>query len=414
MRCYSQSTRLKVLLLTQSGHSEAYVRMLQARENMLDIRKWIAKAWLVEKCSAKNMQWLKSLRFVHEGEFLSLQEEKLQLAAMVLPAIEMRPVSTTHEHYGTPEQVAALENMMREELKVPYNGPGKFSSNLPPMVPGHTTPFIGGGTILSKPEVAKFRSKFHPFGQSDALLLGTPWRAPCPPSITPRTPRVCQTPKSEATQRSPTSDATLRWSPRVKIQMPQSPPSLDAPSGPASSGHANKRKLRPHSASSAVRAIAAAQRPLDQYLSFRPSHKPPEYISNPESVPKSVAEMLLEDHSTVVPRRPASARFHSGRQMRTLDSKAKTVMEHTQEALRLQIVHAPGKTVKERQSLLHTIFTSPDIVSCLHLDTDGTVKYVDAEMCAGASHEPQTRKWRPASARPHRIPIPNYLLHDAE
>ena len=419
MRCYSQSVRLKVLLLTQSGHSEAYVRMLQARENLLDIRKWIAKASLVEKCSVKSMQWLKSLRFFHEGEVLSLQEEKLQLAAMVMPAIEMRPVSTTHEHYGTPEQVAALESMMKEELRVPYNGPEKFSSYPPPMVPGHTTPFIGGGTMLSKQEVAKFRSKLRRFGQPDALLLGTPWRAPdakalaTAPSITPRTPRQ-RLPKSEAIPRSPTSDATQRWSPRVKIQIPQSPPPLDSPSGPASSGHAHKRKFRPYSASSAGGAIAAAQRPLDQYLSFRPSHKPPEYISNPESVPKSVAEMLLEDHSTVVPRRPASARFHSGRQMRTLDSKAKTVMEHTQEALRLQIVHAPGKTVNERQSDLHTILTSPDIVSCLHLDTDGTVKYVDADMCAGARHVPQTRKWRPASARPYRIPIPNYLLHDAQ
>ena len=84
--------------------------MLQAKENMVDIRKWIAKAWLVEKCSAKNMQWLKSLRFFFEGEFMSLEEEKVQLAGMVLPAIEMRPVSTTDEYYGTAEQVAALED----------------------------------------------------------------------------------------------------------------------------------------------------------------------------------------------------------------------------------------------------------------------------------------------------------------
>lgn len=397
-----------MLLLTQSGHSEAYVRMLQARENMLDIRKWVAKAWLVEKCSAKKMQWLKSLRFFHEGEFLSLQEEELQLAAMVLPAIEMRPVSATHEHYGTPEQVAALENMMREELKVPHNGPKLLSSDPPPKMLGRTTPFIGGGSILTKEEVAKFRSKFRPFGQSDALLFGTPWPAPYPPSMTPRTPRACDachTPKSEATQ---------PWSPRVKIlRLPHPPPPVDAPSGPASSLHANVRKLGSNSESYALRAVAAAQRPLDQYLSFRPSHKPPPYISNPESVPKSIAETLLEDHCTDVPRRPASARFHSGRQMRILESKAETLLEKTKEALRLQIVHAPGKNVKERQSTLRTIFTSPDIVSCLHLDNDGTVRFVDSEMCT-AIHEPQTRKWRPASARPHRNHIPNYLLNDAE
>ena len=77
-----QSPDLQVVLSTPERQPETYIRSLQAKETLYDIRKWTAKAWLVEKCSVQKLQWLMSLRFFHDGEFLSLEEEKLEPAAL--------------------------------------------------------------------------------------------------------------------------------------------------------------------------------------------------------------------------------------------------------------------------------------------------------------------------------------------
>ena len=393
-----------MVIATPSKHHETYVRPLQAKETLLDIRKFAAKAWLVEKCTSRNLEWIKSLRFFFNDEFVSLGVEKLEPAGMVLPRIEMRPVPTDHESYGTPEQIRELDQVLRKELKVPYNGPRFLASQPPPSDPGRTTCFIGAAAFsgaLAQHNYGKHAIK--PFGSSDALLFGSQWKIPPPPpraaSIhAPGTPATVETPR--------------RWSPRVRM-MKRKPEVQEDGSDLSGQGQGSDTgKMRPQSASALLRNIAAAEKQLDQYLSWRPGNRPPEYITNPESVRKSIADALKDEQHHVTPRRPQSARFHSARQIRTLALNAQDIAHRAETALRLQIVHAPGKTAKQRQAAVSTILKDPDIVGRLHLDTGSIIKHIDE------GHENTdakvTRSWRPSSGRPHRRPLPNYLGYDFE
>lgn len=395
------------------------MRALQARETLLDIRKWIAKAWLVEKCSSQKMNWFKKLRFFNlkEGEFLSFEGEALEPAGMVLPTIEMRPVQRTHHDYGTEGQVRTMQAIIRQELQVPYNGPPVFSSHPEPTVPGRTTSFVGGGAAFAgaKPhDYAHYKIK--PFGDSDALLFGRPWKVPAPP---PQVHQALHTQGSAGAHSmhasvppTPATPNTPKWSPKVEKWYLMT--TISPEGSAAGSMGSNKRgeggiQKRPQSASAMLRRMSVVQRPLDEYLSHRPGYQPAQ-----EEETRTMADYLMENerNSTVIPNRNPRARFHSARQIRTLNMQVDELAQRTEEALSLQVVHAPGKTVKERNWTVKAILKTPDIVDNLHLEGDGTVKYQDAETANSGAFT--SRSWRPSSARPHRIPIPNYLLHDHE
>ena len=414
-RMQIKSAHLKVVLHTRGGQVETYLRSLQARESLLDIRKWVAKACLVEKCSLQKLEWLKSLRFFQEGEPMSLEMEALESAGLVLPAIEMRPVAKTHESYGTAEQVRELGELLRKELEVPYSGPKIFSSKPPLATETCNTPFVGSGAeVAGKTAQYQYgRFKISPFEDCEALLLGRPWSAPNPPP--PQTVRGA--PGSEGVPPTPLSVATPKWSPRVKMAGAQiqnlnvngsdrAVGNLDVDDTPFRQDGGMSCVAR---SSELVRALAASKRPLDELLSWRPNQRPAMNSGNH----KGVAQELFEHHDHVTPRRPASARFHSGRQIRTLESKASDLSARTEEAVRLQLVHKPGRTLKQRESTTKAILQSPDILN-LRLRLDGAIAYRRFEDEGQNESRRGDKRWRPASARPHRTPIPNYLLHDFE
>ena len=413
-RMQIKSALLKVVLHTRGGQVETYLRLLQTRENLLDIRKWIAKAWLVEKCSLQKLEWLKSLRFFSEGEPLSLEMEPLEAAGLVLPSIEMRPVAKTHKCYGSTEQVRELDALLRKELEVSYSGPTIFSSKPPPASEARNTAFVGSGAELA----GKTGFSIEPYGDCEALVLGRLWSTPNPP------PSYAARGSSSQGVPTPVSVAAPKWSPRVKIvdvgglgassrKLEQIKTGSDRVACYLDGGNTSCSPETDGSTglktSELVRTLAASKKPLDEFLSWRPGERP----AIKSETHNSMAQQLFGHQDHVTPRRPQSARFHSGRQIRTLESRAKDLSARTEEALRLQLVHKPGRTLKQRESATKAILQNSDI-SNLRLRLDGAIAY---RRCADEvqDHSRCSDKcWRPASARPHRAPIPNYLLHEFE
>ena len=340
------------------------MRSLQSRETLLDIRKWVAKAWLVEKCSSANLEWFKFLRFVDRGTdeersiedgFVSLDREPLHPAGMFLPTVELRPVSKADNSYGTPEQIAKLDSIVRKELQVAYTGPRIFST--PPqqteaLKRGSTTPLLGGRAILADPvSYNSVKSKIKPFGNCDAVLFGKPWTAP-----------------------------------HHKLPLAKG----------SKHGLEGGGKSRCQSASALLRT---SERALDTFCSFRTGSQP-KILSDR----KGIAEQLYVVNN-VVPRRPASARFHSLRQIESLKSKAQDIEQRLEQALLSQAVQAPGKTIEQRQSTAKSLIS--DMVGRLHLEIDGTVRYAGAHVSNAGAPTARRRYFRPSSGKTHRIPIPN-------
>ena len=373
-RMQIKSPTLRVVLHTPSSQPETYLRLLQAKETLLDIRKWLAKAWLVEKCSAENLQWLVSLRFFYEEEFLSLEVEALEKAGLVLPTITMRPVCKTDPSYGSPEQIQALEAMLRAELHVPYNGPKIFSSQPPPPIPGRTTSFVGSGAVFAGAigHHHYARQTIKPFSNFDAVLCGALYtRAPRAPLIkrpveTP--PSAVATPPSAVATPGDPGSPQVKWSPRVSLVAKKS---SDCPQlvDPGILQHKwGPRRNRPKSASVLLRTLRAASRQLDEFMSFRPGNSPGPASS---SSPRGIADELYSEHDQLLPRRPVSAKFHSARQIRQLNANALDLAQRMETALYEQIVHTPGKTLEQRRTTVKSILETPHIIGmlkdCLHV-----------------------------------------------
>ena len=334
---------LRVVLHTPNGEPETYLRMLQAQETLLDIRKWLAKAWLIEKCSLEKLRWLCTLRFFHEHESISLQVEALERAGRVLPAIELRPVCPTDESHGTAEQIKDLEAMLREVLHVPFAGPLIVSRPPVPHTVGKHTAFVGGGAVFAGKKGhhnyatgSGAGGHAKEFACSDALLFNSAYFAgPATrqnhsiPSLghkqVDRFHEIClrkgrrtnyvllmQQSVTMSTSQTPESPVA-KWSPKVDrnhahaLLVDRNIAELDAQLLQGNGGEnkllgnenaARRIKKRPKTSSSLMRTLSALAKTRGEYVSFRTGDRP---VSKKESLPKTVASELYQDYDTVVP-----------------------------------------------------------------------------------------------------------------
>jgi len=340
------------------------VRTLQARETMLDIRKWVAKAWLTQKCSPQSFVWMASLRFFHEFDVMSLQVEKIELAGLVLPTIQMVPVSPSHAKYGTDAERKELQAMLRIELEIPYNGPPIFASPFVPTEPGRTTSWVGAAPFSGKVAPHDYSSfKIRRFGKNDAaMLFGAPWKTPLPPPCDATTPRHATT-----SRHSTTSSPLTKWSPCVKHMRTGSASSqVECPrsNGGSRSNAAQELGQRGAKVQCATdtrlkRMLKAVDKPLDEHMSVRLGDS---LATRGQVANKCLANQVFVQQHTLLPRRPASAKFHSGMQMRALTMHANDLAQRTDDALRMQIVHAPGKSLAQRLSTLKSILSDSNML----------------------------------------------------
>ncbi|EKX50847.1 hypothetical protein GUITHDRAFT_103436 [Guillardia theta CCMP2712] len=143
-RLQVESASLKVVIpANKDSEVEAYTRMLEGRETMLDIRKWVAKCMTGSRVESRSVHWLCSLRFkTSSGDVLSLQEEHLESAALLLPCVHMIHVRPGTGDYGSKQDVRELQETLLLDLQVTPDKTLLPSSHAAAHASRHT-PFVG-------------------------------------------------------------------------------------------------------------------------------------------------------------------------------------------------------------------------------------------------------------------------------
>jgi len=126
-----------------------YVRALQGRETLREVRQWTIKCWApAHKLSDSQRQWLQNLRFIgNDGAVIKVQEEILEQAALHVPRVHLAHFEDGDKRLGVWGGV--LEKMAINKLIIEAENEAKASHDVgfatQPAKPAPS--FLGGGPI---------------------------------------------------------------------------------------------------------------------------------------------------------------------------------------------------------------------------------------------------------------------------
>jgi len=79
----------------------SYIRAMQGRETLREVRLWTVKCWAPEELRDKDLIWLQNLRFIaKDGSVISVKEEVAEPAAIHVPKVSLKWLADDDERLG--------------------------------------------------------------------------------------------------------------------------------------------------------------------------------------------------------------------------------------------------------------------------------------------------------------------------